>query len=273
MRPALSPAVSDSRTLLIVDDEQSILSLCADLAADCGWKAQTASTTDEALNILGKSHIDCLITDIRVPSTGGIPLIKRVRNAFPTISIFVLSQYGDIKTAVEAIRLGAMNFITKPFVIEDFQNVLRLCSRSRRNGRAFEQSGRKLKNCSDVPGLGVALYDSHQQCLAINDVLAGAGFPHQEKFVIPQNEQGYSRNSDAQPIAQAKNRSGASLTRRETETLRHLAEGKCNKEIAEALALSPKTIDTYRQRIMSKLDLHTQSDLIRHAIRNGFVKP
>ncbi len=271
MRPVLSHAGSDSPTVLIVDDEESILSLCRDLAADCGWKAQTASTTDEALNVLEKIQIDCLITDICVPS-GGIGLIKKVRSAFPTISIFVLSQYGNIKTAVEAIRLGAMDFITKPFVIEDFQNVLKLCSRSRKNGRGFEQSRRKPKNFSDVPGLGVALYDSHQRCLAINDVLAGAGFPCQQNLVISQNEQGCPRHSDAEPNVQPEKRFSP-LTSRESETLRNLAEGKCNKEIAQALALSPKTIDTYRQRIMSKLHLHRQSDLIRYAIRIGLVKP
>lgn len=272
MRPALSSAVSDSPTVLIVDDEQSILSLCGDLAADCGWNAQTASTTDEALNILGRIHIDCLITDIRVPR-GGIGLIKKVRSAFPTVSIFVLTQYGNIKTAVESIRLGAMDFITKPFVIEDFQNILKLCYRSQKDLRAFEQSGRKLRKFSDALGLGVAVYDSHQRCLAINDVLADAGFPYQQNVAIPQNEQACSRHSDAERNVEPENRAGASLTSRETETLRHLAEGKGNKEIADALALSPKTIDTYRQRIMSKLDLHNHSDLIFYAIRIGLVKP
>jgi DNA-binding NarL/FixJ family response regulator len=109
--------------------------------------------------------------------------------------------------------------------------------------------------------------------LAINEALADTGFPRQQNFVIPQNERNCSRYSDAEPNVQPENRDGASLTRRETETLRNLAEGRCNKEIAEALALSPKTIDTYRQRIMSKLDLHTHSDLIRYAIRSGLVKP
>lgn len=267
MRPALSRAVPDSPTLLIVDDEQSILSLCCDLATDCGWIARTASTTDEALRILGDSHIDCLITDIRVPK-GGLALIRRVRSTFPTIKIFVLSQYGNIKTAVEAIRLGALDFISKPFVIEEFQNLLKMCSQSEKKSTAFEQSSRKPNHVLDVPGVGVALYDSRHRCLAISDFLAGAGFPRQQSFGVPQNEQGCSPHS-ADPNDQ---RVGVSLTCRETETLRHLALGKCNKEIAEALALSPKTVDTYRQRIMSKLDLHTHSDLIFYAIRSGLVK-
>jgi DNA-binding NarL/FixJ family response regulator len=271
MPPPLSCALSGSPTVLIVDDEQSVLSLCGDLAADSGWNAETASTTDEALRLLGNIHIDCLITDICVPR-GGIALIRKVRSMLPALRIFALSQYGNIQTAIEAIRLGAMDFITKPFVIEDFQNVLNLCSRSEKKVAGLEQSSRKPNRILDAAGLGVALYDSHHRCLAINATLADTGFPRQQNFVIPQNERRCSRHSDAEPNVQPENRDGVSLTRRETETLRNLAEGKCNKEIAEALALSPKTIDTYRQRIMSKLGLHTHSDLIRYAIRSGLAK-
>jgi FixJ family two-component response regulator len=271
MRSALSHSVSDFSTVLIVDDEKSILSLCCDLAVACGWKTQTASTTDEALNILRTIQIDCLITDIRVPTKGGMALIKTARSAFPMIRIFVLSQFGSIRTAVEAMRLGAMDFITKPFVIEDFQSVLRSCSRSKKKLNAPEQRGTK-NNLLDVPGLGVALYDSRNRCMAINDVLAQKGLPPHVNFTTTEDERSGLDEVSAGPNANAKGRDSIRLTHREVETLKRIAQGNCNKEIADGLGLSPKTIDTYRQRIMSKLDLHTPSDLIRYAIRNGFVK-
>src|SRR5260370_15668852 len=251
MRPTLSCASAGAWMVWIVDDEQSVLSLCCDLGEDWGWNGETSFTTDEALQILGNIHIDCLITDICVPR-GGIALIRKVRSMLPAMRIFALSQYGNIQTAIEAIRLGAMDFITKPFVIEDFQNILNLCSRSEKKVAGLEQSSRKPNRILDAAGLGVALYDSHHRCLAINATLADTGFPRQQNFVIPQNERNYSHHSDAEPNVQSENRDGVSLTRRETETLRNLAEGKCNKEIAEALALSPQTIDTDRKRIMSK---------------------
>jgi DNA-binding NarL/FixJ family response regulator len=107
--------------------------------------------------------------------------------------------------------------------------------------------------------------------LAISDVLAGVALPHLQNLAPSQNQ--LVCQSAFEPVVEFKDRSGASLTSRENETLKLVAEGKCNKEIATALGLSPKTIDTYRQRIMSKLDLHSQSDLIRYAIRRGLAKP
>ena len=98
-------------------------------------------------------------------------------------------------------------------------------------------------------------------------------FPRQHNSVIAKNEQANSCDSFVEPNAQTQNQTGVSLTPRETETLKLLAEGKSNKEIAGALSLSPKTVDTYRARIMLKLGLHSLADLIHYAIRNDLVKP
>jgi two-component system response regulator NreC len=63
------------------------------------------------------------------------------------------------------------------------------------------------------------------------------------------------------------------LTNREREVLKLTAEGYTNNEIAEQLVISPKTVDTYRQRIMEKLDLHHRSELIRYALKRGYLVP
>jgi len=64
-----------------------------------------------------------------------------------------------------------------------------------------------------------------------------------------------------------------SLTKREREVLKATAEGYTNHEIAEQLVISPKTVDTYRQRIMEKLNLHHRSELIRYALKCGYLVP
>jgi two-component system response regulator NreC len=61
------------------------------------------------------------------------------------------------------------------------------------------------------------------------------------------------------------------LTNREREVLKLTAEGFTNNEIAEQLVISPKTVDTYRQRIMEKLNLHHRSELIRYALKRGYL--
>src|SRR5438045_1489669 len=113
-------------TLLIVDDEPIIGSLCSELALGCGLAPRIASTTEEALRILGQERISGLITDINVPELGGMNLMKRVRQDFPAVDTFVLTQYGTVDTAVEAMRLGAIDYVQKPFMPEEFQKKLQM---------------------------------------------------------------------------------------------------------------------------------------------------
>lgn len=77
----------------------------------------------------------------------------------------------------------------------------------------------------------------------------------------------YLRDASGEP----KRRKHASLTNREREVLRLTAGGYTNQEIAELLVISPKTVDTYRQRIMEKLDLHHRSELVKYALRTGLL--
>ena len=62
------------------------------------------------------------------------------------------------------------------------------------------------------------------------------------------------------------------LTERESEVLKHLAEGESNNEIAENLVISPKTVARHRENIMHKLNLHSRTELVRYAIRKGIIK-
>ena len=71
-------------TVLIVDDEDSVRDLCRDVVRDSGLYARTASTTEQALEILDQHPVDIVITDLRVPQLGGIELLKRVRENYPT---------------------------------------------------------------------------------------------------------------------------------------------------------------------------------------------
>ena len=96
-----------SATVLIVDDEDATRSLCQDVVTDSGLRTRTASTTEQALEILDQMPVDILITDLRVPQIGGLELLKRVRASYPQTAVLVLTQYGTIESAVEATRLGA----------------------------------------------------------------------------------------------------------------------------------------------------------------------
>jgi DNA-binding NtrC family response regulator len=113
-----------SATVLIVDDEDATRNLCNDVVTDSGLRTRTASTTEQALEILEQMPVDILITDLRVPQIGGLELLKRVREAYPQTAVLVLTQYGTIESAVEATRLGAADYITKPFHIPELRGKL-----------------------------------------------------------------------------------------------------------------------------------------------------
>ncbi len=111
-------------TVLIVDDEAHTREFCGQVAAQAGFRVEFADTTGKALDLLEQFPIEIVITDLKVPQAGGIELLKRVRASHPQTAVLVMTQYGTIETAVEAIRLGALDYITKPFHMEDLQSKL-----------------------------------------------------------------------------------------------------------------------------------------------------
>jgi DNA-binding NtrC family response regulator len=108
-------------SVLIVDDEDATRDLCRDIAAELGLEVHTASTTNEALEILEQSVVDIVVTDLRVPQLGGLELLKRINSSQPNTSVMVLTQYGTIETAVAATRLGARDYVTKPFHVDELR--------------------------------------------------------------------------------------------------------------------------------------------------------
>ncbi|MGA3292706.1 MAG: sigma-54 dependent transcriptional regulator [Candidatus Acidiferrales bacterium] len=110
--------------VLIVDDEDATRDLCRDVVVDSGLRARTAPTTDQALEVLEQFPIDIVITDLRVPQMGGLELLKRIRQTHPQTAVIVLTQYGTIESAVEATRLGAADYVTKPFHIPELRGKL-----------------------------------------------------------------------------------------------------------------------------------------------------
>jgi len=109
-------------SILVVDDETTTRKLCSDIAREAGLEVHEAGTTEQALELLEQSPVDILITDLKVPQLGGLELLKRVRASHPQMVIMVLTQYGTIETAVEATRLGATDYVTKPFHVDELHS-------------------------------------------------------------------------------------------------------------------------------------------------------
>jgi DNA-binding NtrC family response regulator len=137
--------------VLIVDDEQTVRETCATVAEQCGMKAISVATAEEALEVLEHSAVDILLTDLKLQQTNGVELLKRVHDLHPQVATVVLTQYGTIESAVEVTRMGAMDYVTKPFRIEELR------SRLERVARAVElqQENRLLREqLRTRPGFG-----------------------------------------------------------------------------------------------------------------------
>src|SRR6202048_2220549 len=121
---------SVSMNILIVDDEPSIRETCAEVARQAGMKAIAVASAEEALEVLENSAVDIVLTDLMLQQTNGLDLLRRVHDASPTLPVIVLTQYGTIDSAVAATRLGAVDYVTKPFRIEELRSRLERAARA-----------------------------------------------------------------------------------------------------------------------------------------------
>ncbi len=138
-------------SILVVDDEDAARSVCRDIAREAGLEVYEAATTEQALELLEQSAVDIIITDLKVPQLGGLELLKRVRISHPQVAVMVLTQYGTIKTAVEATRLGAADYVTKPFHMEELRSKIDRLLR----GIELDQENRVLREqLRTRPGFG-----------------------------------------------------------------------------------------------------------------------
>ena len=138
-------------TILIVDDEESTLRICTDIAMELRLRVRTASTTEQALEELDQYPVDIAITDLKVPQLGGLELLRRIREHYPQVSVLVLTQYGSIQTAVEATRLGAADYVTKPFHIDELSGKIQRLIRE----QELDQENRVLREqLRTRPGYG-----------------------------------------------------------------------------------------------------------------------
>src|SRR6202521_733354 len=137
--------------LLIVDDEQSIRETCATVSEQCGMKAVAVATAEEALEVLEHSAIDILLTDLKLQQTNGVELLKQVHDAHPEVAVVVLTQYGTIESALEVTRIGAVDYVTKPFRIEELRSRLERVARA----GELQQENRLLREqLRTRPGFG-----------------------------------------------------------------------------------------------------------------------
>jgi DNA-binding NtrC family response regulator len=110
----------DSARILVVEDDPNHGAMCARLLERKGYKARAITSGREALLVLAQSgEIDLVLADLQMPGMDGIELLSAVKGKYPHIEFIVMTGYGTVKTAVEAMQLGASHYIQKPLDHEE----------------------------------------------------------------------------------------------------------------------------------------------------------
>ncbi len=107
--------------LLVVDDEQGIRQVLETTFTDRGLEVTTASNGDKAIELLNEQPFDVVITDLKMPGRDGMAVLRAAKEAAIDAGIIVITAYGTLETAVEAMRLGAFDYIAKPFKLQEIE--------------------------------------------------------------------------------------------------------------------------------------------------------
>lgn len=111
-------------TILIVDDEKNYLVVLSAFLSEEGYETLTASSAQVALEILESTELDLILTDMKMPSMDGVEFLRCIKERLPDLPVVMMTAYGTVERAVEAMQLGAFNFIQKPFQNETLKQIV-----------------------------------------------------------------------------------------------------------------------------------------------------
>src|SRR5262245_7406267 len=115
MPTARGSALADSARILVVEDDPNHGAMCARLLERKGYRARAITSARDALSALAENgEVDLVLADLQMPEMDGIQLLSAVKRKYPHIEFIVMTGYGTVKTAVEAMQLGAAHYIQKP---------------------------------------------------------------------------------------------------------------------------------------------------------------
>ena len=188
--------------VFVVDDEVKVLEAVAETLGSLGVEVTSFANPIECLEHMRRERCDLLVADLKMPEMDGIELLTNVRRRTPWVPVLVVTGYGDIPSAVRAIKAGAVDFVEKPL---DKRSLLRIVK------TILEQS--------DVVDTSV----------------------------------------------------GKPLTTIQAKVLELVIDGKSNRQIADLLNRSVRTVEVHRAHVMEKLGVGSLIDLIRRAVSLGLV--
>ena len=151
----MAQALQMPSSVLVVDDEPIVLQVFSRVLSEKGLRTRTASNAEEALKLLDEGGIACVLADKNMPGMDGIEMLRRVREAQPHCAFIVMTGYASTESAIEALRLGAVDYLQKPF--DDLDVV------ARRIEEAIQQVRLEIERSTTMARLG--LFDDPDSAL------------------------------------------------------------------------------------------------------------
>jgi response regulator RpfG family c-di-GMP phosphodiesterase len=167
MTTSMSSAPDERPRVLIVDDEKFIRDILADFLGMEGYIVRTAEDGAAALTELGNAHYDLIISDLKMPRMGGIELLDAIGTAAPNALTVIMTGFGTVETAIDAMKRGAYDYILKPFKVEE---VIRVVQRGLEKQRLSAENLR-LREAVSLYTVSEAIAAS----LSLEEVLATIG--------------------------------------------------------------------------------------------------
>src|SRR5260370_29300775 len=161
--------VMSSGRILIVEDDESLRKVMNVQLEREGYETTSASTAEEGIDILEKNSKNVVITDLHLSGVSGIELLKKVRLDYPETAVIVMTAYGTVQTAVEAMKAGAYDYLTKPIHPYELKTLVK---RSLEHHRLLEEV-QVLRSCLDEKYGFEAIIASSASLLRALDVAAG----------------------------------------------------------------------------------------------------
>jgi FixJ family two-component response regulator len=195
--------MNDKDMVYVVDDDEAVRDSLAWLLEGAGYRVQAFDSAESFLDRFDANKVSVLVLDIRMPGMTGLELQEVLTQRGALVPIIFITGHGDVPMAVQAMKLGAADFLEKPF-----------------NETILRELVAKMMEIARV------------------------------------------RRDDA--VARAQNEAlVAKLTQRERQVLERIMAGRLNKQIADDLSISIKTVEAHRASIMTKLDVNTVAELMR----------
>jgi len=137
--------------ILVVDDEKVVRDGCNRVLTGKGYEVLAAENGQEGLDLLGREAVDIILLDLKMPVMSGEEMLEKTRDLYPDVPVIIITGHGTIDTAVDCMKRGAYDFITKPFQIEQFLITIKRAEDNRRlaqRAKQFEEEN--IRNLYDL---------------------------------------------------------------------------------------------------------------------------